>query len=163
MVAEGRLKLRKGAVHFLDECILADGVQVVIIGATGSSAEEGVLPAVFESIGPLRAAGQGLTLADFRAELEDLREGIAHVGAQPEHLWDTSTGCCGLYGGQSKLTLSGNGQGELKLSGNWNQCEPLLRGSPSPATGRWMAGAYARPLFCSTLFVGYTRPLSSLT
>lgn len=56
MIAEGRLKLRKGAVHFLDECLLEDGVQVVIIGATASSPEEGVLDAVLEAIGPLRAA-----------------------------------------------------------------------------------------------------------
>jgi len=56
MIAEGRLKLRKGAVQFLDECLLEDGVQVVIIGATASSPEEGVLQAVLKAIGPLRAA-----------------------------------------------------------------------------------------------------------
>jgi hypothetical protein len=37
------------------------------------------------------ALAQGLTLAYFRAQLEDLRERIAHVTAQPEHLRDTST------------------------------------------------------------------------
>ena len=56
MIAEGRLKLRKGALDFLDECLLEEGVQVVIIGATASSPEEGVLDAVLEAIGPLRAA-----------------------------------------------------------------------------------------------------------
>ena len=33
---------------------------------------------------------QGLTLAHFRAQLEDLRERIAHVKLQLEHLRDTS-------------------------------------------------------------------------
>jgi len=33
---------------------------------------------------------QGLTLAHFRAQFEDLREYIGHVRAQPEHLWYTS-------------------------------------------------------------------------
>jgi hypothetical protein len=36
--------------------------------------------------------GQGLTLAHFRAQLEDLRERIAHVRAQFEHPRDTSAG-----------------------------------------------------------------------
>jgi len=35
---------------------------------------------------------QGLTLGHFRAQLEDLREHIARVGAQLEHLRDTSKG-----------------------------------------------------------------------
>ena len=56
LVAKGRLKLRKGAVDFLDECLLEEGVQVVIIGSTASSPEEGVLDAVLKAIGPLRAA-----------------------------------------------------------------------------------------------------------
>ena len=54
--------------------------------------------------------GQGLTLLHFSAQLEDLREHIAHVRAQLEHLRDTSTGLFGFHGGQSKLHLSGNGQ-----------------------------------------------------
>jgi hypothetical protein len=36
--------------------------------------------------------GQGLTLAHFRTQLEDLPERIAHVRAQLEHLRDTSKG-----------------------------------------------------------------------
>ena len=36
--------------------------------------------------------GQGLTLAHFRAQLEDRREHIAHVRAQLEHPGETSTG-----------------------------------------------------------------------
>jgi hypothetical protein len=53
--------------------------------------------------------GQGLTLAHFRAQLEDLQEHIAHVRAQLEHLQDSSTDEFELYGGQSKIKLSGNG------------------------------------------------------
>jgi TPR repeat protein len=37
-------------------------------------------------------AGQGLTLAHFRAQVEDLREHIAPVTAQLEHLRATSPG-----------------------------------------------------------------------
>ena len=56
IVSEGRLKLRKGALDFLDECLLEDGAQVVFVGATASAPEEGVLDAVLRAIGPLRAA-----------------------------------------------------------------------------------------------------------
>lgn len=56
IVSEGRLKLRKGALDFLDECLLEDGAQVVFVGATASTPEEGVLDAVLKVIGPLRAA-----------------------------------------------------------------------------------------------------------
>ena len=56
IVSEGRLKLRKGALDFLDECLLEDGAQVVFVGATASAPEDGVLNAVLEAIGPLRAA-----------------------------------------------------------------------------------------------------------
>lgn len=55
MVREGRLKLRKGAAQFIDECLLEDA-KVVLVGATASDPEEGVLPAVLEALGPLRAA-----------------------------------------------------------------------------------------------------------
>ena len=41
MIVEGRLKIRKGAVGFLDECMLADGVHVIVIAATASAPEEG--------------------------------------------------------------------------------------------------------------------------
>jgi len=34
-------------------------------------------------------------------------------------------GWFGLFGGQSKLNLSGKGQSKLKLSGNGNECKPL--------------------------------------
>ena len=39
IVRGGRLKLRKGALEFLDECLLEDGASVVIIGATASAPE----------------------------------------------------------------------------------------------------------------------------
>ena len=67
------------------------------------------LVVVSEDVGD--AHDQGLTLAHFRAQLEDLRE--------------TSTGYVGLYGRHSQLKLSGKGQGKLKLSGNGNECKPL--------------------------------------
>ena len=53
---------------------------------------------------------------------------IAHVRAQRERLWATSTGSFGLCRGQSKLKLSGKGQRPLNLSGNGNEFKPLLRG-----------------------------------
>ena len=59
-------------------------------------------------------AWQGLTLAHFRPQLEDLREHIAHVIAQLEHLQDTSTGDVGLCGGHSQLKLSRKGKSKLK-------------------------------------------------
>jgi len=71
------------------------------------------------------AVNQGLTLAHFSAQFEDLLERIAHVRAQLEHHRDTSTGYVRSYGGQSKLKLSGNGQSMLKFSGNWSECKPL--------------------------------------
>jgi len=40
----------------------------------------------------VEARAQGLTLAHFRAQLEDLREHIVQVGALLEHLRATSTG-----------------------------------------------------------------------
>ena len=52
IVRGGRLKLRKGALEFLDECLLEDGASVVIIGATASASEEGVLDAVLTAVGP---------------------------------------------------------------------------------------------------------------
>ena len=56
MVEEGRLRLRKGALAFLDECLLEPNAHVVIIGATASAPEENVLGAVLRAMGPLRAA-----------------------------------------------------------------------------------------------------------
>lgn len=56
MVRENRLKLRKGALGFIDECLLEDNTQIVIIGATASAPEEKVLDAVIRAMGPLRAA-----------------------------------------------------------------------------------------------------------
>ena len=64
MVAEGRLKLRKGALSFLDECLLEDNTQIIIIGATASAPEEGVLPAVMRAMGPLRAAAISVSNAN---------------------------------------------------------------------------------------------------
>jgi len=71
------------------------------------------------------ALSQGLTLAHFRAQLEDLWEHIAHVRIQPEHLRDTSIDYFGLHGVQSKLKLSGMGQSKLKLIRNGNEYKPL--------------------------------------
>jgi hypothetical protein len=42
--------------------------------------------------GVLSSHSQGLTLTHFTAQLEDLREHIAHVRAQLEHFRDTPTG-----------------------------------------------------------------------
>ena len=64
MVEEGRLRLRKGALAFLDECLLEPNAQVVIIGATASAPEENVLGAVLRAIGPLRAAAISVSDAD---------------------------------------------------------------------------------------------------
>ena len=80
--------------------------------------------------GAVVAVEQGLTLAHFKAQLEVLRKHIAHVGAQLEHLRATSTNYVRLYGGQSKLELSGNGQSKLKSSGNGNECKPLPGSRP---------------------------------
>jgi hypothetical protein len=44
------------------------------------------------------AVSQGPTLAHFRAQLEDLREHIAHVRAQLEHVLATSTGYLAYLG-----------------------------------------------------------------
>ena len=44
------------------------------------------------SAGEVFTFGQGLTLAYFTAQLEDLLEHIAHVRAQLEYLRDTSMG-----------------------------------------------------------------------
>jgi phosphoglycolate phosphatase-like HAD superfamily hydrolase len=81
MVEEGRLRLRKGALAFLDECLLEDNAQVVIIGATASAPEENVLGAVLHAMGPLRAAAisvsdaneiiDGAALAGISAALPD--------------------------------------------------------------------------------------------
>jgi hypothetical protein len=82
-----------------------------------------------------RLRRQGLTLADFKAQLEDLLEHIAPVRAQLEHLRATSTGCVGLFGGYSQLKLSGKGKSMLKLSGNGNECKPLCGGRASTRSG----------------------------
>jgi hypothetical protein len=81
----------------------------------------------FRPVSPYRwvATRQGLTLAHFRAQLEDLPEHIAHVRAHLEHLRDASRGLFGSYGGQSKLKLSGSGQSKFKFSRNGNECKPL--------------------------------------
>ena len=78
IVRGGRLKLRKGALEFLDECLLEDGASVVIIGATASAPEEGVLDAVLTAVGPLRAAavaamgsGEALDAADLNKNRGD--------------------------------------------------------------------------------------------
>ena len=49
------------------------------------------------------AVGQGLLLANFRAQLGDLRKRIAHVRAQLEHLRDASTGNLGNMGDKISL------------------------------------------------------------
>lgn len=64
MVEEGRLRLRKGALAFLDECLLEENAQVVIIGATASAPEENVLGAVLRAMGPLRAAAVSVSDAN---------------------------------------------------------------------------------------------------
>ena len=64
MVEEGRLRLRKGALEFLDECLLEPNAHVVIIGATASAPEENVLGAVLRAMGPLRAAAVSVSDAN---------------------------------------------------------------------------------------------------
>ena len=49
--------------------------------------------------------------------------------------WETCTGWSGLFGGQSKLNLSGKGQSKLKLSGNGNECKPLAGGTRGGSGG----------------------------
>jgi len=78
-----------------------------------------------------RGRRQGLTLAHFTAQLEDLRDtsltlelNLSTFGTHPRVNF-------GLCGGQSKLILSGKGQGKLKLSGNGNECKPLVVGGGS--------------------------------
>ena len=83
MVEEGRLRLRKGALAFLDECLLEENAQVVIIGATASAPEENVLGAVLRAMGPLRAAAisvsdaneivDGASLAATRVPEDDVK------------------------------------------------------------------------------------------
>jgi len=60
---------------------------------------------------------------------------IAHVRAQLEHLWATSTGTFGLCRGQSNLKLCGKGQGKLKLSRNGNEVKPLAGGGAADRGG----------------------------
>jgi len=69
--------------------------------------------------------GQELTLAHFRAQLEDLRNTSLHIRAQLEHLRDTPAV---EFGSNGKLKLSGKGQSKLKLSGHGNECKPLSAG-----------------------------------
>jgi hypothetical protein len=76
------------------------------------------------------ASSQGLTLVHFRAQLEYLRDTWLTLELELEHFRHAFTTLFGLYGGQSKLKLSGKGQSKLKLSGNGNECKPL------PAAGR---------------------------
>ena len=71
------------------------------------------------------------------AQLEDLREHIAHVTAQVQHVRDPSTGLLRWYGGQSKLALSGKGQSKLKFSGKVDECKPLDTGKRNSA---WATG-----------------------
>ena len=90
---------------------------------------------------PYRSPHQGLTLAHFRAQLEDLRDTSLTLELNLSTL-DTSTGQYGIYGGQSKLKLSGKGQSKLKLSGNGNECKPLAH-TPHGGSARGQ-GACAR-------------------
>jgi hypothetical protein len=53
-------------------------------------------PVEFRAVSKGPSDRQGLTLAHFSVQLEDLRNDIAHVRAQVEHVRDTSTGEFGL-------------------------------------------------------------------
>jgi hypothetical protein len=53
-----------------------------------------------------------------------------------------------LYGGHSQLKLSGKGQGKLQLSGNGNECKPLLTGDAQFLEVR---AALTRPCPCAHL------------
>jgi hypothetical protein len=70
------------------------------------------------------ASVQGLILVHFRAQLDDLWRHIAHVGAQFEHLRDTSTGYLG-YTGENLCLVERKWASELKLSENVDECKPL--------------------------------------
>jgi hypothetical protein len=77
----------------------------------------------------LPATGQGLTLAHFTDQLEDLRDtslmlelNWSTFGPHPRLRWV-------LWGTKLKLLkLSGKGQGELEFSGNGNECKSLSTG-----------------------------------
>jgi len=71
------------------------------------------------------AIRQGLTLAHFRAQHEDLQHtslttelNLSTLGAQPR-------ANLGHMGDKVSVTLSVKGQSKLKLSGNGNECKPL--------------------------------------
>lgn len=82
MVREGRLKLRKGAAQFIDECLLEDA-KVVLVGATASDPEEGVLPAVLEALGPLRAAAISVSDEGGAVHGADMSSSSSSASASP--------------------------------------------------------------------------------
>lgn len=62
MIDEGALKLREGAVRFIDDCLREnDKVQVLIIAETASTSGERVLEAALAGLGPLRSAAVSIT------------------------------------------------------------------------------------------------------
>ena len=85
MVEEGRLRLRKGALAFLDECLLEENAQVVIIGATASAPEENVLGAVLHAMGPLRAAAISVSDANEIIDGAALAATAAEAALKPTH------------------------------------------------------------------------------
>jgi len=94
----------------------------------------------------LPATGQGLTLAHFTDQLEDLRDtsltlelNLSTFGTHPR----VTLG----HMGQSKLELNGKGQSKLtklELSGNGNECKPLPRTRLAPASPRGGAARGSR-------------------
>jgi len=83
------------------------------------------LAGAFVAVLVVIAVGQGLTLVQFRAQLEDLRDtsltfeiNLSTFGTHPRVN-------LGHNGYKSKLKLSGKGQSQLKLSRNGNECKPL--------------------------------------
>jgi len=48
-----------------------------------------------------------------------------------------------LCGGHSKLKLSGKRQSELNLSGNGNECKPLMRKRHAPVTAAFRSASTA--------------------
>jgi hypothetical protein len=73
----------------------------------------------------VEAANQGLTLAHFRAQLEDLRDTSLTLQLNLSTFRPHPRVISGYKGGGSELELSRKGQGKLELSGNGNECKPM--------------------------------------
>ena len=75
----------------------------------------------------LSAFSQGLALAHFSAQREELRDGNTSLPFELNlsTFWPRPRVKVGCNGGQSELELSRKRQCKLKLSENGNECKPL--------------------------------------